>query len=71
MGRLICGVKGHSLVVCFEPDRMRLECVACGYQSPGWDVSLRPRRGESTPLQETPQGLDVSPALLGQHGQAA
>jgi hypothetical protein len=71
MGRLFCGVKGHTLVVCFEPEKMCLECVACGYRSPGWDVSLHARRVETMPLTEMSQGIDVPPALLGHHGHAA
>jgi hypothetical protein len=38
LGRLICGANGHSFVMCFEPDRLRLECSACGYRSHGWEV---------------------------------
>jgi hypothetical protein len=37
-GQLICGTKGHAYVRHFEPDRMRLVCSSCGYQSPGWQV---------------------------------
>jgi hypothetical protein len=38
----ICGWHGHDNLMQFEKDRMFLECVSCGYQSPGWEVADTP-----------------------------
>ena len=39
--RLICAVRGHEDYLHFEKNRVYLQCVACGYQSPGWSVGER------------------------------
>ena len=39
--RLICGLRGHEDYLHFEKNRMYLECVACGYESPGWTIDAR------------------------------
>jgi hypothetical protein len=36
--RLICMVTGHKMVLHFEPRRLALRCLDCGYQTPGWTV---------------------------------
>ena len=70
LGRLICGAKGHSLVMCFEPDRMRLECVSCGYRSEGWEVRPRTRvvAGHASHHGER---AAIEVGLFSQHGQTA
>ena len=40
--RLICGIRGHEDYLQFEKDRVYLQCVACGHESPGWTVEPRP-----------------------------
>ena len=45
--RVICAVRGHEDYLHFEKNRVYLQCVACGYESPGWSVSER----RSAPLQ--------------------
>ena len=32
----MCGLHGHDRLLQFERDRMFLQCVSCGHQSPGW-----------------------------------
>lgn len=39
--RLICAFRGHEDYLHFEKNRVYLECVACGYESPGWTVAAR------------------------------
>jgi hypothetical protein len=34
-----CGLRGHELVRHFEPGRLLLQCIDCGWESPGWTVS--------------------------------
>jgi hypothetical protein len=46
----VCGLHGHDALLHFEQRRISLQCVSCGYQSPGWDIA-RPagRAGASAP----------------------
>ena len=39
--RLICGIRGHEDYLHFEKNRVYLQCVSCGYESPGWVVENR------------------------------
>src|SRR5882762_4751538 len=41
--RFFCGLRGHELIVKFEPDRIRLQCVCCPHESPGWNLASRER----------------------------
>lgn len=36
--RLICAFRGHEDYLHFEKHRIYLECVSCGYESPGWTI---------------------------------
>jgi hypothetical protein len=36
--RASCGLGGHTMVMHFEPQRVALECVGCGKQTPGWTL---------------------------------
>ena len=41
--RLVCAWRGHEDYLHFEKNRVYLECVACGHESPGWTIdSQRP-----------------------------
>src|SRR5262245_14536813 len=31
-----CAMHGHDNMMQFEKDRMFLQCVSCGHESPGW-----------------------------------
>lgn len=39
--RLICAIRGHDDYLHFEKNRVYLECVSCGHESPGWTVEPR------------------------------
>jgi hypothetical protein len=39
---------GHYKVLHTEPDKLALRCVACGHQSPGWEVGT-PRLARRMP----------------------
>ena len=39
--RLLCAVRGHEDYLHFEKNRVCLQCVACGHESPGWTVESR------------------------------
>ena len=36
----LCGVAGHENLMHFTADRVCLQCMSCGYETPGW--SMRP-----------------------------
>jgi len=38
----LCGLTGHSMMLHFESDRLSLQCFACGAQTPGWQLDVRP-----------------------------
>ena len=39
--RLICAIRGHEEYLHFEKNRVYLQCVGCGQESPGWTVESR------------------------------
>jgi hypothetical protein len=42
MRQMFCGARGHDSLLQFEQDRMFLQCVSCGYESPGWSLTETP-----------------------------
>ena len=36
--RTQCGLSGHEMIRRVDRDRISLECLACGQQSPGWSL---------------------------------
>jgi hypothetical protein len=36
--RLLCAWRGHEDYLHFEKNRVYLECVTCGHESPGWTI---------------------------------
>jgi hypothetical protein len=34
----VCALRGHSLVLGFEPQRIFLRCGNCGYETRGWEL---------------------------------
>ena len=38
MHRRFCATRGHDLMLQFEPDRVSLRCVDCGWESAGWTI---------------------------------
>lgn len=38
LARLWCGLRGHLILLHFEPSRLSLQCGLCGYESTGWEV---------------------------------
>lgn len=39
--RFLCALRGHEEYLQFEKNRVYLQCVACGHESPGWTVEPR------------------------------
>jgi len=51
--RLYCAFRGHEEYMHFDKNRVYLECVACGHESPGWTVETTSRpvlRFQARPL---------------------
>lgn len=38
----ICALRGHERVLHFEPERLSLECLACGARTEGWTIEGKP-----------------------------
>ena len=39
--RLICAIRGHEDFLQFDKNRVYLQCISCGHESPGWTVDAR------------------------------
>jgi hypothetical protein len=47
--RVLCGLRGHTLVMNYDTDRLSLRCVKCDFQTIGWRLeshTVQPKRGE-------------------------
>lgn len=42
-GQVWCELFGHHVLLRYQPERLSLECLHCGYESPGWELSSRLR----------------------------
>ena len=40
--RTLCALRGHERVLHFESNRLSLRCLACGAETPGWQLDARP-----------------------------
>jgi hypothetical protein len=38
----LCGLRGHDMMLHFEPNRLSLRCLACGAETPGWRLDVSP-----------------------------
>jgi hypothetical protein len=38
----LCGLRGHDTMLHFEDERMALQCVSCGHETPGWELNEVP-----------------------------
>ena len=61
--KAVCGLRGHDMVLYFEPQRLSLLCQSCGARTPGWTIDVnpiyqRPRRRIS--IQRIPRLDEVS-----------
>jgi hypothetical protein len=39
--RIICALRGHENYRHFGKNRVYLQCIDCGHESPGWTVDTR------------------------------
>jgi hypothetical protein len=38
-----CGLSGHDALLQFKRDRIFLQCVSCGHETPGWELGQTAR----------------------------
>ena len=39
---VLCGLRGHDMVLHFEPQRLSLRCLGCGVHTQGWTIDVKP-----------------------------
>lgn len=71
----LCALRGHDRIFHFEPNRLSLQCLACGAETPGWrlDVSRhlpRPQVRVAMRATERPQKAGPRSLLTNQHDPA-
>ena len=52
--QVVCGLHGHDELLHFEQGRMSLQCVSCGHDSPGWEVTRAGGTGERREASAAP-----------------
>ena len=66
--QLMCGLRGHHTVRHFERNRLSLQCLSCGHQTPGWilrdPVVVRLARREATGAATHIEALPGTRSLL-------
>ena len=63
--QLICGLRGHDEVLCFERRRLALKCLSCGHESAGWTLFAEHHHPEWTapsPHRELAHGTPLAPS---------
>ena len=58
--RVICAIRGHENYLHFEKNRIYLQCVSCGHESPGWSIAAR----RTAPLQFPHKVADANRSRL-------
>lgn len=60
--QFLCGLHGHDTLRHFAKGRISLQCVTCGYETPGWDL----KRGavERVDARESAAGREVQRAAV-------
>ena len=65
--QFFCGLHGHDTLRHFAKGRISLQCVTCGYETPGWDLRRGDRTGqdaERVDALESVAGRDVQRAAV-------
>ncbi len=47
VGRTLCGLRGHSMMMQFESTRLSLHCASCGHTTPGWAIQASRRNARA------------------------
>ena len=64
--QLMCGLRGHENVLCFERRRLALRCLSCGHESAGWTLCAEHRHPERTapsPPRALAHGNPLAPSV--------
>jgi hypothetical protein len=56
--RVFCALRGHEDYLHFDKNRVYLQCVMCGHESPGWTVESR------RPVLRFPSRASAKPTAL-------
>ncbi len=40
--QFLCGLHGHDTLLHYEQERLSLQCVSCGHETPGWQLNEVP-----------------------------
>ena len=59
-----CGLHGHDTMLHFEKERLFLQCVSCGHETPGWDLN-ETTRPTVTVRADAPHHAVIRPHLVG------
>jgi hypothetical protein len=54
MRTAVCGLRGHDMVLDFEPERLSLRCLACGARTQGWTIDVKPAYRPRRHINSTP-----------------
>jgi hypothetical protein len=57
--QLACGLRGHQMLMRYQPNRLSLRCSSCGRESPGWEVGRRSAGDSSTSMRARRKGGTV------------
>jgi hypothetical protein len=38
IGQVVCGLRGHQMLLRYEATRISLRCAWCGHETPGWQI---------------------------------
>ena len=60
--QIVCGIRGHDVVLGFEPHHLSLRCMNCGWKSEGWRIDRR--RVSCGKCADTPANSDLRRARL-------
>ena len=64
--QLVCGLRGHDEVLCFERRRLALKCLNCGHESAGWTLlgeNHHPQRTAPSPPRRLAHGNSLAPSV--------
>jgi len=59
-----CGLHGHDSLLQFGRERMFLQCMSCGHESPGWELTETPTTRIEAKAAHRPMPRFVSPQLV-------
>jgi hypothetical protein len=63
MREALCTLRGHDMVLVFEPGRLSLACLGCGTRTKGWTIDVNPAyRGRGRRYEPKSPGTQLKAA---------